>query len=96
MYESKGKEAINLEMTSVVFAITREGASENQLCSVRCLPTPYILERKFMISNVKSHRCNLGPKSSCLKLSRKEKPILIKVAFINMDIKSKLFFPKPQ
>lgn len=28
MYESKGEEAIDLEMTSVVFAITREGASE--------------------------------------------------------------------
>lgn len=73
MGESEGKETINLERTSDIILAHppnyrqicsicnhQKRDAENQLSSIQCLLTPYILERKFMIP--KSSRCGLRSK----------------------------------
>lgn len=84
MYESEGKETINLEMTSDIilahpptyrqvhmFIITRKRDSENQLSSIQYVLSRYILEKTCTILNLKSSRCDLGPKSSYFRISKK-------------------------
>lgn len=73
--DSEGKETINLEVTSsIILALPptyrqvrniynhQKRDAKNQLRSMQCLVTPYILEKKYMIP--KSSRCGLGSKSS--------------------------------
>lgn len=73
--DSEGKETINLEVTSsIILALPptyrqvrniynhQKRDAKNQLRSMQCLVTPYILEKKYMIP--KSSRCGLGSESS--------------------------------